>query len=295
MTDNVKVRQETATDAPVIAADNIGGVLHQRVKMQYGADGSATDVSLSDPMPVTSHTFEIATGNIAGHSIILKFGANTDVASGITEDIWDGGGTYPFPTTADITHIAQTVDQAAMRGATIELQGLDINFGLVVQTKALDASNTTTIVAINTPLLRIFRMKVLANVVGDQDIVARNVGGGITYALMVNGNNQTLMSIYTVPHNKTAYLLSYYADAILVTGKEPKSTDIRLWTADRLNNFEFQLKHAKGISPGSSNFQHLFNPPMRIEQCHDVKITALPNGAGADVRAGFDIILVDNT
>ncbi len=34
------------------AADDISGVLHPRVKVQHGADGSATDVSTASPMPV---------------------------------------------------------------------------------------------------------------------------------------------------------------------------------------------------------------------------------------------------
>ena len=37
-----------------IAADDIGGVLHQRVKVGIGGDGVATDISTSNPMPVTS-------------------------------------------------------------------------------------------------------------------------------------------------------------------------------------------------------------------------------------------------
>jgi hypothetical protein len=35
-----------------IATDDIGGVKHQRVKVEFGADGSATDVSTSNPLPV---------------------------------------------------------------------------------------------------------------------------------------------------------------------------------------------------------------------------------------------------
>lgn len=37
----------------VVAADNIGGVLYQRVKIVHGADGSATDASGADPLPVS--------------------------------------------------------------------------------------------------------------------------------------------------------------------------------------------------------------------------------------------------
>ena len=36
-----------------LALDDIGGVLHQRVKVEFGADGAATDVSAADPLPVT--------------------------------------------------------------------------------------------------------------------------------------------------------------------------------------------------------------------------------------------------
>jgi hypothetical protein len=37
-----------------VAADEIGGVLHQRVKIGIGADGSATDVSAANPLPITA-------------------------------------------------------------------------------------------------------------------------------------------------------------------------------------------------------------------------------------------------
>lgn len=36
----------------VIATDDIGGVKHQRVKVEFGADGVATDVSLTNPLPI---------------------------------------------------------------------------------------------------------------------------------------------------------------------------------------------------------------------------------------------------
>lgn len=50
MTDNITVTPGTGAS---IAADDVGGVLHQRVKMEFGADGSATDVSAANPLPIT--------------------------------------------------------------------------------------------------------------------------------------------------------------------------------------------------------------------------------------------------
>lgn len=50
MTDNLLIK--TGADAAV-ATDEIGGVHHQRIKIQHGADGTATDVSSASPLPVT--------------------------------------------------------------------------------------------------------------------------------------------------------------------------------------------------------------------------------------------------
>lgn len=49
MADNMNV--QTGSGGPV-ATDEIGGVQYQRVKVNYGADGSATDVSSTTPLPV---------------------------------------------------------------------------------------------------------------------------------------------------------------------------------------------------------------------------------------------------
>lgn len=49
MADNVGY---TPGSGATVAADEIGGVLHQRVKIGVGADGTAVDVSSSNPMPV---------------------------------------------------------------------------------------------------------------------------------------------------------------------------------------------------------------------------------------------------
>jgi len=50
MADNTVLN--TGSGGDTIATDDIGGVKHQRVKVEYGADGSATDVSATNPLPV---------------------------------------------------------------------------------------------------------------------------------------------------------------------------------------------------------------------------------------------------
>ena len=51
MADNVGY---TPGSGALVAADDIAGVLHQRVKIGVGADGTAVDVSTANPMPITA-------------------------------------------------------------------------------------------------------------------------------------------------------------------------------------------------------------------------------------------------
>ena len=50
MADNTVLN--TGAGGDTIASDDIAGIKHQRVKVEFGADGSATDVSSTNPLPV---------------------------------------------------------------------------------------------------------------------------------------------------------------------------------------------------------------------------------------------------
>jgi hypothetical protein len=72
MADNTTLNLGSGGD--VIASDDIAGVKHQRVKVEYGADGSATDVSNSAPLP----TFD----RHDGRTLVQLYA--TGIASGTT-------------------------------------------------------------------------------------------------------------------------------------------------------------------------------------------------------------------
>jgi hypothetical protein len=52
MSDNIGY---TPGSGATIAADNVGGNLHQRVKISVGADGEAVDASATMPLPVAAY------------------------------------------------------------------------------------------------------------------------------------------------------------------------------------------------------------------------------------------------
>lgn len=72
MADNVVLDSMTGGDT--VAADDIGGVKHQRVKIEVGADGAATDVSATNPLPITHNVTGI------GNGVKTVTTAGTDVA-----------------------------------------------------------------------------------------------------------------------------------------------------------------------------------------------------------------------
>lgn len=53
MADNVAI---TPGSGATIATDDVGGVQYQRVKLAHGADGSATDASSTNPLPISDAT-----------------------------------------------------------------------------------------------------------------------------------------------------------------------------------------------------------------------------------------------
>jgi hypothetical protein len=234
----------------------------------------------------------VAAGEVTGQFAVNKFGQNTSIDSGTEEEIWDGSVSYSFPLTATITHIRQATDQVGTDGGiTIEVQGLNANWDLTVQNVVLDAVDTTTEVVLGTPLIRVFRMKVLAfvSVAADLWVGATGVGAITAKAIIAAGNNQTLMAIYTVPAGCTAYMTCYYAHVNPATNLDPTSNPIKLWARDNANGYERQIKHVVGQTAGG--FQHFFTPNVKYTEKTDIIITAQPVGKAADVSAGFDLIV----
>jgi len=238
----------------------------------------------------------IPRGSVKGYSSVNKFGRSSAITTTNTWEVWDGNAAYSFPATALMTSFSQTADQAAMRGETVEFQGLDANWDPVTQTKNLDGTLTTTVVTLDTPMIRCFRMKVLADVVTTSPIRCHNAGETQDYAIIGTGNNQTLMAIYTVPNGKTAYLTNYYA-TVNPGGGAPTTFYVRLWGRDNDNSYEAQLKHHLGVSADADaygQFQHFFKPYYKFTQKTDIFVTGSPTGSSVDVSAGFDFILKDN-
>jgi hypothetical protein len=109
MADNVGY---TPGSGATIAADDIGGVLYQRMKPAFGADGSATDVSSSNPLPVTVDAELIPT--LAAVRVALEYLASQssrfmpDTSGRNRVAIESGGVTISSGTVTTVTTVTTT-------------------------------------------------------------------------------------------------------------------------------------------------------------------------------------------
>lgn len=263
------------------------------------------DVNASIISPAVDR-MAVSAGDIEGHSAVHKFGdaPDFDTGDGVVT-VWDGaddGGvdqmTYVYSSTNNIDSIISTDTGDVVQ---VEIQGLDINWTQVVQTVTLSGQ---TRVALTTPLRRVYRMKNvgatdLAGTVSCYVTNAPTSSGVVTDSSLVraaidNGNNQTLMAVYTVPEGKTAYVCAWYG---AVSGGN-KSTNYKMELYARPFGGVFQLKHRSSLEDGgTSSIRFGYDVPVRFAEKTDLEMRASLTAAavtGAAVAGGFDIILVDN-
>lgn len=120
MPDNVNYNPSGSTP---IASDDVGGVQYQRIKPAFGEDGSATDVSLVNPMPTTITQGEIIealeTLRMLLHSLTRSIGLSIPDTAGRLRVSVDAG---TLPTVTTVTTCSTLTNQAQVGGYAANMQ-----------------------------------------------------------------------------------------------------------------------------------------------------------------------------
>lgn len=227
---------------------------------------------------------QVSRGLVSGHKRIFKFGHNPQIQN-IEETIWDAGGIYSYPSSA----VAMTVTSGAGatdNGVQITVSGLDASWNEQSETVTLASTGTAT--TTNT-FLRVNRAFVSGGTAPTSNVTISN--GGTTYAQITNGENQTLMSIWTVPAGYTAYLLAL--DATAFTEQNNKVATLRYLT--REENGVFRVKNKFDLFQAA--FHQNYITPEPILEKTDIEFRAVATSSNADLRvaASMDIIYIENT
>ena len=233
----------------------------------------------------TSEPFElqVSRNQVGWHYPLFMYGYNPLIIN-VNETVWDGGGIYSYPASA----LAMTVTSAG--GATDEdvrvtVIGLDTDWKEVQQEVTLDGSGVAT-------TTQTFRRVFRAYVSGDQsptgNITIAN--GGTTYAQITNGENQTLMAVYTVPAGHTFYLTNGAA-----THGTGTSGGVYMTVRFMTREFGGVFRTATKIDIVESEVLFPFTFPLRLPEKTDLEVRAICNkNQNNAVSATFEGVLIDS-
>jgi hypothetical protein len=229
-----------------------------------------------------------------------KFGRNSGLLTGTAKQTLCEGCadlyTYSDVQVADIISVSS--DNAG-DNTTIEVEGADINGNLHKQDVVL---NGTTRVALATPLWRVWRMQVkdinhtsgVAGVVYIYTGTTETAGVPPTAAekgRITDGDNQTLMALYTIPLGKVGFL---YRGELGVSDTSAGTDTCNLHYRSRRVASVFKTKKSIDcVAVGSSIFQDERTFPDPIPALTDIEITKIEASAAMGAWAAFDIMLVD--
>jgi hypothetical protein len=243
---------------------------------------------------------EVSKGNVPGHSLVHKFGRNSDVANGA----WEHISQVPFDTanfrqsaiSMRIKAGGNAADTAAGAGAReVTIQGIDSNgdeTSEAITTAGASASSATT-----ETFWRIHRAWVSAagTYTGNNtgDIVIEDSGGGADFITIAAGEGQTQYAGFTIPAGKTGHLLT--AEITVATNK---SANVRVFTRADYDDVTAPMpaKRLKlwfdGVS-GNLRFAP-DSPELVLPAKTDIWFEAYGDGAAAAVSADFELLLVDD-
>ena len=203
-----------------------------------------------------------------------KFGINRDIDTvSVPEDVWEGGGEYPFPSAAGVVVVYSdsASDNGTGTGAHgLVLEGLDANYNVLSET--IELQGTTTVTAVGS-YIRTFRAYVTsagATEVNEGLITVET--DNVTTALIGSAMGQTLMCVYTTPNidkRDQCYMLGWSANLPTTTGAN--AADIRLQA--RTENGAWRTKDLFSLDAANRFHAVVYPEPLAIEPKQDWRVT----------------------
>lgn len=229
-------------------------------------------------------TMQLARGHIANHSFNHKFGATPAMSIGATGTVWDVNDTvYPWSAWATAGTVSVSAVNSSDNGKSITLQGLDSNYifqeETVVMSSSVAVTTTKSFIRLNRGFI----------VDGENNVADIIVTKSATAVLkIVAGKAQTLMAVYTVPADQTAYL-TQGGCSIQKSGDATGEMCIRFF-----GQSSFRVGHSFEVQGEGGPYQYKFTVPIRIPEKSDIDVRASVRSNNSRITAVFDLILVDN-
>lgn len=244
----------------------------------------------------------VVLGYALGGDYVQKFGSNPLITTGTDpEDIWEGGGIYPFSDSADIVSISSS-DNSDVQN--VKIYGLASDGSEVTQIKKLQGQ---TRVALSTPLWRVHRMEnfsypgtdfagTIYCYSGTANTGGVPSGASVIKSIISDGNNQTEQAIYTVPAKKVAFLIrgevGFGYSGSIGAGVQQVKFIFRVRT---YNNVFKNKKTVFCISTGQTTHTDERPFPDPIPALSDIKTQVYMTTADVAAHSTFHLLMLDET
>jgi len=233
----------------------------------FSSDGVVVgDILIND----TKGSFATITGLVSQTEITIA-GALRDPANGLPQGLFEAGDVY------------RVASDASTGAAFVYIEGLNI---FRQEVKEFVILNGTTNVPTVNSYTRHNRLRASATTTAGTlgTITSTAQVDGTVTAQIVNGNNQTLMAIYTVPVGKSAMLISWWG---AFSKKNTATAGIRL-RAGVLDGVHYTVQVRSISSSATSSFNHPFIVPVMIPAGADIWIEADTDANNSGISAGLD-------
>jgi len=299
----------------IIAADDVGGAKHQQVKIEFGANGTATPVDASNPLPVTAeltgtqnnYFLEALRGNVSGASAIAGFGSSSAIGTSLT--VIASAQTYQTPvanTALEMVSSDNTNDIPAGSGARkVTVYGIVDTAGVWAEASEEVTLNGTTAVALATSFIRVHNMEVteaggyatVAVASHSSTITLRVAGAGATWATIIPdgtfGLGQSATGAYSIPSSKVGYVL---VTSIAVEATKPAT--VVMFSRENANDYATPYSGVMRLHPIGYGIADVIQRAAEIPRgpftgpCDIGFLGKLATGTGG-VAVSFEIILFD--
>jgi hypothetical protein len=242
------------------------------------------------------YLYDIAEGNVAGHTEFEQFGLNPDVDIA-SEDIWSAGGAYVFPASAQGLEIVSSSanddgDPVGTGVRVVTIYYLTSDF--TAKTEDVTLNGTGVVNTSGTDFYRInsLRAKTCGALGAAAGVITlrQRTPATAVYSQIEVGNTRSRNSVYTVPKATTLYITSMSGGCGFAGTAANPSNSALITLRGKYDHLagvarDFFLPHAE-LQVSGGVFRP-FEIPIRFPAGTDIKCSATSAANNAQVSVGL--------
>ena len=235
----------------------------------------------------------IAAGDLEGWDAVHKFGAVPAMSTNTTGTVWDRNNTlYPWAAVDNsgagraltITVVEPNNEgstSTAENGKTVTITGLDEDLLPVEETIAISGSGGTG--------SQLFRRVTCARINDGTNTKRILIKSDTTVVAQISENRgQCESGIYTIPSNKTGYLIKGTASA-----EYGADATVDMYVRQG-GSGAFRIGHTLEVSGAGGQYVYEFSVPQKLISNTDIDVRATTRSNNGRYTCAFDLILIDN-